>query len=387
MQASQYLATVQSPPAGIATAYPKGLNYLITESAQVWEFVDPGNTPLALDGMSPSAGNWPLAATFGASLPNTPFVHIGFTSGNPNVAQVDAAARLICCVANKYGIILDTQHVITAFDIDDTRAGLTALPAQLLPLAIACPQPQNISASIAECCETVQQHTSQIATLTAQIATIQTFIAPLPGQISAIALQIPGILSRLTALEAQQNALTQQVTAAYAAYTATLQRLTRAEACLSKIPACNDPCVTCNFSHEFVGNTPVTPGVAQNIPANIKIEDACGFVTSLAFWQGSFTRDVCVTGEVVLDAGEWCEGKKAEVWAVSPCLPGGRALVASYTAPSTGGQPMVTLAIQPVGINGGTLTSACTLHFEILIDDVTPSNPNKFIKYAAVRSC
>lgn len=287
--------------------------------------------------------------------------------------QLRSAARLACCLAKHFNIVTPDGVPIVKpiYQLDSTKP-LRKIPSEFFAFLGACYSgdiPEEPVAPSPACCDELRSDFARLndalALLRRRIEQLEARPDPLP-LINQVETRVIALEGRVGLLESNHQALQAQVASMSA-------RLARVERCFERLPQCKETPPPCEIVYRVSERLQLTPLVNHIINFAQRVEDQDPpLVTVGPLWQamlsdGGPSRTWTVTGEIQLEAKEWCVNKGVRIY-VQDCA-GNQVLVAQWTAPSNGPQPPVTLNWSyPVTTVSG---QACYSRVLVHVDDTT----------------
>lgn len=287
--------------------------------------------------------------------------------------QLRSAARLACCLAKHFGIVDQNNVPIVKpiYQLDSTKP-LRKIPSDFFAYLSACYSgdiPEETPAPQPSCCDELRSDLARLndslAQLRRRLEALEAKPDPLPliNQVEARVISLEG---RVGMLESSHQALQAQVATMSA-------RIARLERCFERLPQCNETPPPCEIVYRISERLQLTPMVNHIINFAQRVQDQDPpLVTTGPLWQamlsdGGPSRTWTVTGEIQIEAREWCVNKGVRIY-VQDCS-GNAVLVAQWIAPSGGPHPPVTLNWSyPVTTISG---QACYSRVLVHVDDTT----------------
>lgn len=372
----QYLNWVQTNILpSYTTIEPKSVHYAVSRDGGTYQLVSDNDTAWGLDAFS---GQWP---GWEANCGNSQFIYVGIESpDNMTDAEYEELVKLLCCVSINNNIPADRLHIITEFDLDQNKTGITELPALLLADVESCrinngiPELPTIGdlgdriTALEECCADI---TDKLADQVALTDGLPDRVNDIENRLNIVESTSGDHENRIGNLEGQIASLQNQILAL-------MNILDNHRKCIDKLCPTPDKCAPITYTLEPRNSMLLTPNVPVHINLPNRVEDTPGTASVLPgpLWSAKLTcecnYEVSVT--VGLEPSEYCDGSMVWVDVVANNEP----YRVETVTPGAGNHTVALAGVIPLSVP----PAVDDLYVRVGTNDVT--TPYKTIRYANV---
>ncbi|MDW8293243.1 MAG: hypothetical protein RML84_09160 [Anaerolineae bacterium] len=287
--------------------------------------------------------------------------------------QMRVAARLVCCLVRHYSLF-DPQGaplVRAIGELDSTKL-LRRLPTEFRAFLSAClsgDEPDVEPSPQPQCCDVLRD---DLARLRDDLARLRDRIAALEAR-PDLTPRVQQLEARVQALEARVQQSETRLDALQAQVATFSARIARLEACYERLPQCAESPPPCEIVYRIGAPLRLVPMINQIVDFSVRVQDQDPpLVTTGPLWQamlsnGGPARTWTVSGELLIDAREWCVNKGVRLY-LQDCS-GALVQVAQWVSPANGAQPPVVLTwSHPITTMSG---QPCFVRLVLHSDDTT----------------